>query len=139
MIWTEPSHRNSAFWVSAAECVWDGPPWLKSKQRLKFGSYLELEPLFKTSLKIQDASQADVLKDLLLLKSNAGNELARGTQFTKRDIESVKLESSRIQIGTIGAPYQDTAIRLGNGETEICKSITIMAAYQKQSFEVRES
>lgn len=41
-----------------------------SKQCLKLEGYLELEPLFKISLKTPDASQKDVVNDLLMLKSH---------------------------------------------------------------------
>ena len=69
LIWIPPGRRIGPSWRSIVDCVWDGPCWLKSKQCLKAEFYLELEHLFKLSLKLTDASQADVLEDLVILKS----------------------------------------------------------------------
>ena len=60
-------------WLSTADCVWDGSQWLKSKQRLKLEVYLELEPLSKVVLRTPNASQEDVVNDLLMLKRYAGD------------------------------------------------------------------
>ena len=76
VIWIQPWNRIDSTWLSTADCVWDGPQWLKSKQCLKLEAYLELEPLFKVSLKIPDASQTDVVNDLLMLKSHSGDKNA---------------------------------------------------------------
>ena len=128
VIWIQPSDRIDSIWASTAECVWDGPQWLKSKQCLKLDSYLELEPLFKVSLRIPDASQADVLDDLLMLKSHTANT-PPNTGF--------KFGTSKL--GTAGAPYQVTSIKLPDGTTtENFQSINFMNAYKEQSFEVRE-
>ena len=63
-----PSERLNVTWVSTSSCVWDGPVWLRSKQRLKNEAYNGLEPLFKSSLQLPNASLDDVLEDLSQLK-----------------------------------------------------------------------
>ena len=129
VIWIQPSNRNDYFWLSTAECVWDGPQWLKSKQCLKLGVYLELEPLFKVSLRIPDASQVDVINDLLMLKSHSGDKKFTRSQSTvdiQRNIESA------------GAPYRVTSIKEGTGSSVDLQSITAMEAYNEHSFEVKE-
>ena len=76
VIWIQPSDSIDSSWVSTAECVWEGPQWLESKQCLEVEFYLEFEYLFKMALKIPDASQTDVVNDLLLLKSHGGDKNA---------------------------------------------------------------
>ena len=129
VIWIQRSNRNDSSWLSTADCVWDGPQWLKSKQCLKLEVYLELEPLFKVYLRIPDASQVDVVNDLLILKSNSGGKSAMRSQYaadTQRDIEIA------------GAPYQVTSVEEHTGSTVRLQSITAMKAYNKHSFEVKE-
>jgi hypothetical protein len=132
IIWIQPSNRNHSTWLSTADCVWDGPQWLKSKQCLKLELYLELEleHLFKVSLRIPDASQIDVLNDLLMLKSHSGDKSALRSQSTVY---------TQPNIGTAGAPYQVTSVEEASGITENYQSITFMEAYEMQSFEVKGS
>ena len=59
-------------WLSTTDCVWDGPSWLKSKQRLN-EVYSGLEHFFKVTLSIPDASDADFINDLLMLKAQSGD------------------------------------------------------------------
>ncbi|KAL8736556.1 MAG: hypothetical protein Q9181_002384 [Wetmoreana brouardii] len=85
VIWIQPSNRSYSTWLSTADCVWDGPQWLESKRCLKLEPYLELEHLFKVSLKTPDASQIDVVNDLLMLKSDCGEKnplRSRDTGYT---------------------------------------------------------
>ncbi len=90
LIWIQPSNRIDSTWLSTADCVWDGPQWLKSKQCLKLEVYLELEHLFKVSLRTPDASQTDVVNDLLMLKSHSGDENALRSQSTDKIIEEAE-------------------------------------------------
>lgn len=138
VIWIQPSNRIDSTWVSTAECVWDGPQWLKSKQCLKLDGYLELEPLFKVSLRIPDASQADVLDDLLMLKGHMEDKNASRSQSTSNTSPNAGFKFGTSIWGTAGAPYQVTSIELPGGTTDNFQSITSMYAYQKRSFEVRE-
>ena len=138
VIWIQPSNRIDSTWVSTAECVWDGPQWLKSKQCLKSGGYLELEPLFKVSLRIPDASHADVLDDLLMLKGHTEDKNASRSQSTANTPPNTGFKFGTGILGTAGAPYQVTSIKLPNGTTDNFQSITFMNAYEKRSFEVRE-
>ena len=106
IIWIQPSNRIDSAWASIAECVWDGPQWLKSKQCLKLDGYLELEPLFKVFLRIPDASQADVLGDLLMLKSRMEEKTASKSQSTANTLpkagfkfgKSKKFESQSFEV-----------------------------------------
>ncbi len=128
MIWIQPSIRIDATWLSTADCVWDGPQWLKSKQCLKLDVYLELEHLFKVSLRTPDASQLDVVNDLLMLKNHSvdmNTSRSQSTAYTKPNIT------------TTSAPYQVTSVKEAPGTTENFQSITSMEAYGKQSFEVK--
>ena len=110
LIWIQPSNRIKSTWLSAADCVWDGPQWLKSKQCLKVKENIEFEHLFKISLGILDASQIHVLDDLDMLKSY-GRE----------------------------TPYQVTSFNeaVGSNRKWYGQSIAFMAKFQTQSFEVR--
>ena len=119
MIWIQPSNSLESSWISPAECVWDGPQWLKSKQCLKLGAYLELEPLFKVSLNIPDASQVDVISDLLMLKSDY-------------------ISKSAVRIETAGAPYGVTSVVQLGDPIERFQSITAMKEHKQHSFEVSE-
>lgn len=130
LIWIQPSNRIDSTWLSTGDCVWDGPQWLKSKQCLKLEIYLELEHLFKVSLRTPDASQIDVVKDLLMLKSHSGDEIALRSQSTAY---------TQPNIGTAGASYQVTSVQEDFGTTVNFQSITSMKAYGKQSFEVKGS
>jgi len=129
VIWIQPSNRIDSTWLSTADCVWDGPQWLKSKQCLKLEVYLELEHLFKVSLRIPDASQIDVVNDLLMLKSHGGDKNALRSQSTTY---------TQPNIGTAGAPYRVNSVVEAFGTTANFQSITSMEAYEKQSFEVKE-
>lgn len=128
VIWIPPSNRMDSSWLSTADCVWGGPQWLKSKQCLKLEIYSELEPLFKMSLRVPDASQADVINDLLMLKSHSGHKNVGKSQSAA--------ETQR-NIGTAGAPYQVTPLEDSYGATDNFQSITFMKAYKKFSFEVK--
>ena len=127
LIWIQPSNRIDSTWLSTADCVWNGPQWLKSKQCLKLEVYLELEDLFKMVLRIPDASQKDVVNDLFMLKSHSEDQNASRRQSTAYTQPS---------FGTAGASYQVTSVKEGFGTTENSKSITCMKAYEKNSFEV---
>ena len=139
VIWIQPSNRTDSTWVSSVECVWGGPQWLKSKQCLKHNGYLELEPLFKVSLRIPDASQADVIDDLLMLKGYMEDENASRSQSTPNTSRNVGLWFGTSSSGTAGAPYQATPMEPNNGTTDIFQSINCMKAYKNWSFEVREN
>lgn len=127
VIWRQPSNGIDSSWLSTADCIWDGPQWLKSKQCLKLEIYLEPEPLFKLSLRIPNASQVDVVNDLLMLKSLGGD---------KNPFRSQATAYTQPNIGTAGAPYQVTSN--SPNPTEKIQSITSMKAYEKHSFEVKE-
>ena len=82
------------------------------------------------SLRTPDASQIDIINDLLMLKSISGDKNAlrsQSTAYTQRNF------------GTASAPYQVTSVEEGFGTTENFQSITFMEAYGKQSFEVNRS
>ena len=129
VIWIPRANRIDSTWVSTIDCVWDGPQWLKSKQCLKFELYIELEHLFKLSLRVPDASQIDIIDDLLMLKSHSGDQNALRSEYTAY---------TQLNTGTASAPYQVTSV-----EDSACagdfQSITAMEAYKKQSFEVMGS
>ncbi|KAL8701070.1 MAG: hypothetical protein Q9201_005112 [Fulgogasparrea decipioides] len=126
VIWIQPSNSIDSTWLSTADCVWDGPQWLESKQCLKLDAYLELEHLFKVSLKTPDASQMDIVNDLVMLKSHCGEKNAlrsRDTGHTQKNV------------GTAGPSYQVTSIKEARNTTSTFQSITFMELYEKQSFE----
>lgn len=129
VIWIQPSNRIDSTWLSIADCVWDGPQWLKSKQCLKLEAYLEFEHLFKVSLRTSDASQVDVVNDLLILKSHSGDKNALRSQSTAY---------AQPNIVSAGAPYQVTSVEEAFGTTWKYQSITSMEEYRTQSFEVKE-
>lgn len=129
LIWIHPSNRIDSSWLSTADCVWEGPQWLKSKQCLKLEVYLELEPLFKVFLKTPDAAQVDVVNDLRMLKSHGGD---------KNAVRSQPAADTQQNIGTTGAPYQ-TSVDDSSGPNVKLQSITAMKAYKKYSFEVRNA
>ena len=129
VIWIHPSNRIDSSWLSTADCVWDGPQWLKSKQCLKLEVYVELEPLFKVSLKIPDAYQVDVVNDLLMLKSHGED---------KNAVRSQPVADTQRNIGTARAPYQ-VSVDSSPVPCEFFQSITVMKAYEKYSFEVRDT
>ncbi|KAL8763201.1 MAG: hypothetical protein Q9184_000918 [Pyrenodesmia sp. 2 TL-2023] len=125
VIGIQPSNRIGSTWLSTAHCVWDGPQWLKSKQCLKLAAYLELEHLFRVSLKLPDACQEDVFNDLLMLKSQCPEENAlnhRDTGYTQK------------RVGTAAPPYQPASVE-EDLITPSSQSITSTEAYQKQSVE----
>lgn len=127
LIWIQPSNRIDSTWLSTADCVWDGPQWLKSKQLLKLEVYLELEHLFKVFLRIPDASQTDVINDLLMLQSDRNVLRRQSTTYTKP------------LIGTADTPYEVIPAESETAKTEYLQSITCMEAYKTQSFEVKGS
>ena len=135
LIWIQPSNRIDSTWLSTADCVWDGPQWLKSKQCLKLEVYLELEHLFRVALRTPDASQKDVVYDLLMLKSHSGDKNARD----KNALRSQSTAYTQPNIGTAGASYQVTSVKDADGTTANFQSITSMEAYKNQSFEVKRS
>ena len=110
LIWILPSNRIKSTWLSTADCVWDGPQWLKSKQCLKLKENIEFEHLFKVSLGIPDASQKHILDDLDMLKSYGGE-----------------------------TPYQVTSFKEAISSNSIVngQSITFMKEFKTQSFEVK--
>ena len=138
VIWIEPSNRIDSSWLSTSECVWDGPQWLKSKQCLKHDGYLELEHLFKVSLRMPDASQADILDDLLMLKGHREDKHALRSQSTAKTPPNTGFKFGRSILGDAGVPYQLAPVQLSNGTPEIFQSITSMEAYEVQPFEVKE-
>ena len=110
LIWIQPSNMTKSTWLSTADCVWDGPQWLKSKQCLKLKENIEFEHLFKVSLGIPDASQIHVLDDLDILKSYGGE-----TPYEVTSLEEAVNSNSKT-----------------NGQ-----SITFMKEFNTQSFEVK--
>lgn len=88
-IWMQSSSAMEAGWVSTAECVWDGPPWLKSKQRLKPENYAELEIFFKVALQIPDASNTDIASDLIMLKSQTDLRVDLNSQSSPGDQSNI--------------------------------------------------
>ena len=129
VIWIQPSNRIDSSWLSTADCVWDGPQWLKSKQCLKLEFYLKLEPLFKLSLRIPNASQVDVVNDLGMLKSYGRD---------KNVVRSQSAAETQGNIGTALVPYQVTSAGASSGLAEEFQSITAMKVYKQQSFEVKQ-
>lgn len=129
MIWIQPSNRIDCSWLSTADCVWDGPRWLKSKQRLKLEVYLELEPLFKEFLRIPNASQEDVVNDLRMLKRQGGDKSA---------VRSQSPAETQRSIGTALVPYQVTSVGDPSGPTQEIQSITAMKMYKQHSYEVKQ-
>lgn len=129
LIWIHPSNRIDSSWLSTADCVWEGPQWLKSKQCLKLEVYLELEPLFKVFLKTPDAAQVDVVNDLRMLKSHGGD---------KNAVRSQPAADTQQNIGTTRALYQ-ASVDDSSGPNVKLQSITAMKAYKKYSFEVRNT
>ena len=127
LIWVPPPARIDAAWLPPTDCVWDGPEWLQSKQRLKVEPYLDLEHLIKVSLKIPDAAQLDVINDLLLLKSQSENKEGLACQYTA-GYQPNNAKSS--------PPFQITSIKETSSNVENFQSITFMKEYKDQSFEV---
>ena len=82
------------------------------------------------SLRTPDASQIDVINDLLMLKSYSRE---------KNALESQSTAYTQTNYGTAGAPYQATSVEETSGTTVDFQSITFMEAYQKESFEVNGS
>ncbi len=119
LIWIQPSNTIDSFWLSTADCIWDGPQWLKSKQCLKLEIYLELESLFKLSLRLPNASQADVINDLLMLKDLGGDKNALSRQAPAH---------TQPDTGTARAPHQVTSY--SRDHTEKHQSIAFMEAYK---------
>ena len=83
------------------------------------------------ALKIPDASQIDVVNDLLMLKSHSEG---------KNPLRSQSTAYAQPNIGRSGAPYQVTSVEDPGWSTSITanfQSITFMEAYKNQSFEVK--
>ena len=79
------------------------------------------------SLKIADASQIDVVNDLLMLKSHSGDKNALRSQPTAY---------TQSNNDTAGKPYQATLVRGFFFGTGGCfQTITSIEAHKKQSFE----
>ena len=68
--------RLAEAWATAKQCVWEGPDWLRSKQRLNIAPYRGLEALFKSILNIPNASLSDVLRDLSMMKEEKRGNIA---------------------------------------------------------------
>jgi len=81
------------------------------------------------SLRTPDASQIDVINDLLMFKSHSRDKNASRSQSTAY---------TKPNIGTAGEPYQVTSVKEAFGTTGNFQSITSMEVYAKQSFEVKE-
>lgn len=128
LIWVPPSARTDDTWLPPTDCVWNGPEWLQSKQRLKIEVYLDLEHLIKVSLKIPDAAQLDVINDLLLLKSQSGDEETLARQYTA---------GYQPNNAEIRPPFQVTSIKETSSQVENFQSIPFMKEYKDQSFEVK--
>ena len=129
-IWVEFSNMHKSTWLTTADCVWDGPQWLKSKQCLKSKAYLELEHLFKLVLELPDASQEDVVEDLLMLKNYNRDPITFRVQSTTDTQSSYEAPS---------APYLVCREHNVHNLSEHYQNITVVDIYQKQSFEVNKN
>ena len=69
LLYIPAKERKAKMWAKKIDCVWDGPIWLCSKERLNNAAYSGLEALIKTILKIPDASLSDALTDLQEMKN----------------------------------------------------------------------
>ncbi|KAL8716310.1 MAG: hypothetical protein Q9220_000215 [cf. Caloplaca sp. 1 TL-2023] len=125
VIWMQSTNRVDSTWLSTAECVWNGPQWLMSKQCLKQDLYLALEHLFKVSLELRDASQVDILTDLQILKAR---------NWDKGPLDHHETTSAPRNTGIDGPKYQVT---ISNSYVDVdhLQSITCMDVYKSQSFE----
>ena len=128
VIWIQLLNGIESTWVSTADCVWEGPQWLKSKQCLKLEVYLEFEHLFKVSLRVSDASQTDVLNDLLMLKSYSEDKNTLRSQSTAYTKPNVGTTGAQSQVNSVEEAFSTT----GNG-------FDFKEAYKELSFEVRGS
>ena len=128
LIWVPITTETDTSWLSSKDCVWDGPQWLQSKQRLRLDPYLELEHFFKVSLKIPDASELDVINDLRMLKSCCEEENARKSQGNDNIPES--------HTGATSPPFHAHQEKEGTSTLLHYQSISFMSAYQDQSYEV---
>ena len=79
-------------------------------------------------LRTPDASQVDVVNDLLMLKSHGGD---------KNAMRSQSAAETNCNIGTAVTPYQVTSVESNSGLTDRLQSITAMKAYRTRSFEVK--
>ena len=126
-IWIPNSIRKNSTWLSAKDCVWDGPQWLVSRQTLKIETYLEFELFFKLTLQIPDVSQQDVIRDLMLLKRCCTDDITHsdnGTSETQSDNDDTE------------SPFEVTTSK-DVDVTDQMQSITAMKKYRAVSFEVR--
>ncbi|KAL8947441.1 MAG: hypothetical protein Q9222_006278 [Ikaeria aurantiellina] len=128
VIWRPSSDCVESTWLSSADCVWNGPQWLKSKQYLKQDFYRPFEHFFKVSLEIPDASQFDILTDLQMLKCDSGG---------KNPFDDPETTSTRPSTGVVGPQYQVTTENESAAGRQFShfQSITFMNAYKNQSFE----
>ena len=117
------------------ECVWDGPTWLKSKQRLKIDFYKDLEHLMKVSLRIPDASQADVLEDLRILKGHCMQETSI-VPNTSEPSSKIKANAGTKSLKTSIMPYKLHKEREPDGERLIFRATTSTRKFRGESFEV---
>ena len=138
LIWVQHSSKNDSNWLSTANCVWDGPQWLNSKQCLKSDYYLEFEHLFKVTLKIPDASQVDVLDDLHLLKGYCEGMTATGNLASASTSSNPETKAGISTLEGSGVPYKVTSHKMPDGTTENYQAITCLELHVKQSFEVLE-
>ena len=134
-IWIPPSNRIDSEWLTKNDCVWEGPDWLKSKQCLRICGYLKFEPLFKSALQIPDASERNVIDDLLILKMHTENQKLLRNQSINQDL--VTTVNDRSSWGTAVTPYRVTTEKQG-GSTQNYQSIAFMREYEGRSFEVRK-
>ena len=81
------------------------------------------------SLRIPDASQVDVVNDLLMLKSHGGDKDAERSQSAA---------NTQRNSGFAGARFQVTSVEHPSGLIENLQSITAMKAYKEHSFEVKK-
>ena len=82
-------------------------------------------------LNIPDACQADVVNDLLMLKSHGRNRNA---------VRNQTASDTQRNIGTADVPYEVTSVVQGySHHTERLQSITAMKEYRKLSFEVKRN
>lgn len=65
----DASGNSSIGMFDSEHCVWSGPEWLESKQRLRgISRFGEREHLFRKILGIRNANWKDYVEDLKLMK-----------------------------------------------------------------------
>ena len=88
-------------WVSARDCVWEGPEWLRSKRRLNIARYRSLEVLFKTVLEVPNASLLDILVDLVKMKEEnrgSADEVETIYDYLWREFQTFKTDESQKEL-----------------------------------------